>query len=49
MPVEYNSIGGNSPDEYYRDLAQAFLDASWDNTAAKSPENGGDIYEQDSI
>ncbi len=49
MSVKYNSIGGNSPNEYYRDLAQAFLDASWDNTAAKSPENGGDIYEQDSI
>ncbi len=49
MSIEYNSIGGGSPNEYYRDLAQAFIDASWCNTAAKTPGNGGDIYEQDKV
>ena len=38
-----------SPNEYYRDLAQAFLDSQWENTAARSPEQGGQIFEQQSI
>ena len=49
MAIEYNSIGGNSPNDYYRGLAQAFMNASWENTAAKTPENGGEIFEQDEI
>lgn len=38
-----------SPNDYYRDLAQAFLDSQWENTAARSPEQGGQIFEQQSI
>lgn len=38
-----------SPNDYYRDLAQAFLDSQWENTAARSPEQGGPIFEQQSI
>lgn len=49
MAIEYNSIGGDSPNDYYRGLAQAFINASWTNTAAKTPENGGEIFEQDGI
>ena len=49
MAIEYNSIGGNSPNDYYCGLAQAFINASWINTAAKTPENGGEIFEQDGI
>lgn len=47
--LEYNSLSGASPNDYYRDLAQAFIDASWTNTAAKTPENGGEILEQNGI
>ena len=47
--LEYNNLSGASPNDYYRELAQAFIDASWTNTAAKTPENGGDIFEQNSI
>ena len=49
MPIEYSSIGGNTPNDYYRDLAQNFINQSWDNTAAKTPENGGEIKEQAGI
>lgn len=49
MAIEYNSIGGNTPNDYYRGLAQAFINASWNNTAAKTPENGGPIKEQADI
>ena len=49
MAIEYNSVGGNSPNDYYCGLAQAFMNASWENTAAKTPENGGEIFEQDEI
>ena len=38
-----------TPNDYYRDLAQNFISSSWDNNAAKTPENGGDIFEQDKI
>lgn len=46
MPIEYSTIGGATPNDYYRDLAQSFIDQSWNNTAAKTPENGGEIKEQ---
>ena len=49
MPIEYSTIGGNTPNDYYRDLAQNFISSSWDNTAAKTPENGGEIKEQTEI
>lgn len=38
-----------SPHEMYAELAQAFLDEAWDNGAAKTPENGGQILEQQGI
>ena len=46
MTLEYNSFAGSTPNNYYRDLAQAFINQSWDNTAAKTPQNGGEIKEQ---
>lgn len=46
MSIEYSTIGGATPNDYYRDLAQNFISSSWDNTAAKTPENGGEIKEQ---
>ena len=46
MSIKYSAIGGASPNEYYRELAQNFINASWTNTAAKTPENGGEIKEQ---
>lgn len=49
MALEYNSFAGSSPNNYYRDLAQAFVNESWNNTAAKTPENGGDVYEQNEV
>lgn len=49
MPIEYSIIGGATPNDYYRDLAQSFINQSWDNTAAKTPENGGEIKEQTEI
>lgn len=49
MPIEYSTIGGAAPNDYYRDLAQSFINQSWDNTAAKTPENGGEIKEQAGI
>lgn len=49
MTLEYNSFAGSTPNDYYRDLAQAFINQSWDNTAAKTPENGGSIQEQNDI
>lgn len=49
MPIEYSTIGGATPNDYYRDLAQSFIDQSWTNNAAKTPENGGEIKEQAEI
>lgn len=49
MSIEYSSVGGATPNDYYRDLAQSFINQSWDNTAAKTPENGGEIKEQAGI
>ncbi len=37
------------PNDYYRSLQQAFVDSQWDNTSAKTPENGGPIEEQSDI
>ena len=49
MPIEYSTIGGATPNDYYRDLAQSFINQSWINNAAKTPENGGEIKEQAEI
>lgn len=49
MPIEYSTIGGAAPNDYYRDLAQSFINQSWTNNAAKTPENGGEIKEQAGI
>lgn len=49
MPIEYSTIGGATPNDYYRDLAQSFINQSWTNNAAKTPENGGEIKEQAGI
>ena len=49
MPIEYSTIGGASPNDYYRDLAQSFINQSWTNNVAKTPENGGEIKEQTEI
>ena len=38
-----------TPNEMYRDNQQAFIDEQWDNTSAKTPENGGAITEQTEI
>lgn len=49
MAIKYNNYTNQTPNDYYEELAQAFIDQQWDNTAAKAPENGGDIFEQDEI
>ena len=49
MPFNYAAYGDVKPNDYYNDLAQAFIDEQWMNTAAKTPENGGAIYEQADI
>lgn len=38
-----------APNNYYRDLMQEFIYSQWDNTSAKTPENGGAILEQAAI
>lgn len=48
MALDY-FVDYQTPNDYYHELAQAFICDSWDNTAAKAPENGGTIYEQDVI
>lgn len=47
--LEYYSEYTANPHEMYRELTQAFIDSQWDNTSAKSPENGGGIMEQTEI
>lgn len=37
------------PNDYYRDLMSAFIDAQWYDTSAKTPENGGALLEQAAI
>lgn len=49
MAIKYNNYTNQTPNDYYEELAQAFISQQWDNTAAKTPENGGDIFEQDKI
>lgn len=49
MLEDYSRFINAKPHDYYEDLAQAFLNQSWSNTAAKTPENGGAIYEQADI
>lgn len=49
MLFNYAAYGDVKPNDYYNDLAQAFIDEQWTNTAAKTPENGGAIYEQADI
>lgn len=46
MLIDYNKYNTGTPNAYYEQLAQAFIDQSWDNGAAKTPENGGAIFEQ---
>lgn len=38
-----------SPNDHYRELQQAYQDAMWENTSAKTPENEGVLLEQDGI
>lgn len=38
-----------SPNDYYRDLTQEYICAQWYNTSAKTPENGGELLEQNEI
>lgn len=38
-----------NPNDYYRDLTQEYICAQWDNTSAKTPENGGELLEQVAI
>nr|DAL35950.1 MAG TPA_asm: head closure knob [Bacteriophage sp.] len=49
MLTDYGKYGDTKPHDYYTELAQAFIDEQWDNGAAKTPENGGGIMEQDAI
>ena len=37
------------PDDMYKEAQQSFIDEQWDNTSAKTPENGGEILEQAGI
>ena len=46
MGMKYYGSFTESPHDMYCDLAQAFIDEAWDNSAAKTPENGGRILEQ---
>lgn len=46
---QYATEQAQSPHEMYTELAQAFLDEEWENGAAKTPENGGRILEQQGI
>ena len=46
MLTDYGKFVDAKPHNYYEELAQAFIDESWSNTAAKTPENGGGIMEQ---
>ena len=49
MAIKYNNYTNQTPNDYYEELAQAFVNQQWDNTVAKTPENGGDIFEQNEI
>ena len=54
MPFPYfaNYIDADisvTTNDYYRELTQAFINQQWDNTSAKTPENGGILQEQNGI
>lgn len=49
MLTDYGKYEATAPNDYYNELAQAFINESWSNTAAKTPENGGEILEQVAI
>lgn len=49
MLTDYGKYEAIAPNDYYNELAQAFIDEQWDNGAAKTPENGGEILEQVAI
>ena len=49
MLTDYGKYEATTPNDYYNELAQAFIDEQWDNGAAKTPENGGEILEQVAI
>ena len=40
MLTDYGKYEAITPNDYYNELAQAFIDEQWDNGAAKTPENG---------
>lgn len=44
-----DSIMNPTPNDLYRANAQEFINEQWDNTSAKTPENGGKILEQAAI
>ncbi len=44
-----DSIMNPAPNDLYRANAQEFINEQWDNTSAKTPENGGKILEQAEI
>lgn len=39
----------SNPNDYYRDLTQEYINEQWYNTSAKTPENGGELLEQNGI
>lgn len=49
MLTDYGKYEAVTPNDYYDELAQAFINEQWDNGAAKTPENGGEILEQVAI
>ena len=44
-----NLVGSLDTHEQYQELMQAFIDNEWENTSAKTPENGGEVLEQTDI
>ena len=54
MPFDFfesasDTIMNATPNDLYRANQQAFQDEEWTNTSAKTPENGGEILEQQGI
>lgn len=54
MPFDFfesasDTIMNATPNDFYRANQQAFQDEEWTNTSAKTPENGGEILEQQGI
>ena len=46
MGLRYFTGETQTPNEYYRELAQEFINQQWENGAALAPEHGGPIKEQ---